>query len=675
MSCDYKQKKPITVKKGESFTVSVVAVDQIGSPVDSIIQSILKFNGSGLAEGQLTQNIPGECTELTFNIVSPQNHEVLSLYASNGPCNNAKLSTLNLKVQFLSCDCPLGFQASKMHAEINCTCECHQRIAQYMTCDPHTGTLTRRPQSNVWIMYINETNLLSGYLFFPNCPYDYCNPLNIPIDLSKENGADSQCAFNRTGLLCGSCQPSLSLSLSSSQCLSCPSYWPVILISITIVALLAGVLLVAMLMALNMTVAVGTLNGLIFYVNIVGVNKRVFLPFRDQSFITVFISWMNLELGIDTCFFPGLDAYIKTWLLLAFVAAYVVFLIAFVIVFISSYSTKFTNLIGKRNPVATLSTLVFLSYAKLLEIVFTALSYSIIDYPDGSRMKVWPADATVEYFQGKNIILFITALLLLLIGLVYTVLLFSWQWLLCLPNIKIFKWTRNQKLHTFIETYHAPYVHKHRYWTGLLLLLRALLYFVAAINVSNDPQITLISVIFTMGFILVLKGSIGRLYKKWPLDLLEMIFYFNILALSVFAWYFRNTTDRYRPAANVSVIITFIILLGIIVYHLCKYTVLFTKVSRLGHRINFAKCCPQSDRKSYTQWETQLPDELLDMVDRSTINYKHVFEDTPVKTTYSVVDVNKDNQYTSTPITTATLSTTSALCSQQTMHSSTSNEE
>lgn len=669
MSCSYKQTKIIKVKKGESFSVSVVAVDQIGHPVHAIIQSILKFNGSGLAEGQLTQNIPGECTELRFNVVSPQNHEVLSLYASDGPCNNAQLSTLNLKVRFLPCDCPLGFQASKMNAETNCTCECHQQIRQYMKCDPHTGTLTRKPQSNVWIMYINDTNLLTGYLVFPNCPYGYCNQLNIPIDLSEENGADSQCAFNRSGLLCGSCQPSLSLSLSSSQCLPCPSYWPVLLVSITIVALLAGVLLVVILMALNMTVAVGTLNGLIFYVNVVGANKSVFLPFKDQSFVTVFISWMNLELGIDTCFFPGLDAYIKTWILLAFVAAYVIFLIAFVIIFISSYSTKFTNLIGKRNPVATLSTLVFLSYAKLLEIVFTALSFCIIDYPDGSRMKVWLPDATVEYLQGKHIILFITALLLLLIGLVYTALLFSWQWLLCLPNFKIFKWTRNQKLHTFIETYHAPYVHKHRYWTGLLLLLRALLYFVAATNVSNDPQVTLVSVIFTMGFILVLKGSIGRLYKKWILDLLEMIFYFNILALSVFAWFFRNTTDRYRPVAYVSVIITFILLLGIILYHLCKYTVLFTKVSELGHRINLSICCPQSEGKSYTQRETQPLDELLDMVDRTaTTNYEHVFEDTPVKSTYSVVDVNR---YNSTTV--VTVSTTTASCSHQTTHSS--NEE
>ena len=67
-----------------------------------------------------------------------------------------------------------------------------------------------------------------------------------------------------------------------------------------------------------------------------------------------------------------MDAYIKTWLQLAF-PAYVILLMVLVIN-ISSYSTKFSNLIGKKDPVATLATLILLSYAKLLEICFKSLS-------------------------------------------------------------------------------------------------------------------------------------------------------------------------------------------------------------------------------------------------------------------------------------------------------------
>ena len=52
--------------------------------------------------------------------------------------------------------------------------------------------------------------------------------------------------------------------------------------------------LVALLLVLNMTVAVGTLNGLIFYANIVYANKSIYFQFQEtyhslpaSSFLTV----------------------------------------------------------------------------------------------------------------------------------------------------------------------------------------------------------------------------------------------------------------------------------------------------------------------------------------------------------------------------------------------------
>ena len=41
---------------------------------------------------------------------------------------------------------------------------------------------------------------------------------------------------------------------------------------------------------LNLTVAVGTLNDLILYVNIIQANHQAF-----------FVAWLNLYLGIETC--------------------------------------------------------------------------------------------------------------------------------------------------------------------------------------------------------------------------------------------------------------------------------------------------------------------------------------------------------------------------------------
>ena len=577
------------VKKGETFTVSLMAIDQVGKPVSAIIRSTLKFSDSGLAEGQMERDISAKCTKLIFNVVSPHDLENLTLYASNGPCEDAELSIANIPIHFRNCSCLIGLQVSGINST-NCTCKCHSNITQYMEhCDSHTGLLFKKPQSRAWISYIKDTNITGHLLVYPNCPFDYCLSNSPPVNLSQPNGADAQCAFNRSSLLCGSCQPGLSLSLGSSRCLLCPSYWPALLIAITITAILAGIALVTLLLVLNMTVAVGTLNGLIFYANVVYANKSILLPFKEMTFITVLISWLNLELGIDTCYFPGMDTYIKTWLQLAF-PAYVILLVVLVII-ISSYSTKFSNLIGKKNPVATLATLILLSYTNLVEICFKSLSVGILEYPDGSRKMLWLSDATIKYLSGKHIPLFITAVLILLVGLVYTALLFSWQCLLHLPKWRIYNWSRNPKIQTFIETYNTPYTPKHRYWTGLLLIARVVLFLTAAANVSNDPTIALTAITFIVSCIVLLKGFIvSRLYRKWPLDVLETFFCLNILFFTIFTWYSLGHNHFHQEAiAYTSVTITIVVLLLIILYHvLDTFTSLLSKVKemRLGRMID-----------------------------------------------------------------------------------------
>ena len=127
---------------------------------------------------------------------------------------------------------------------------------------------------------------------------------------------------------------------------------------------------------------------------------------------------------------------------------------------------------------------------------------------------------------------------------IYTALLFSWQWLLYLPSWRIFRWSRDQKLQTFIETYHTPYTPNHRYWTGLLLLVRAILYLVAAVNVSSDPQVALMTIIFTVACIFALsRFNESRVYRKWPIDILETFLYWNISVLAIFTWYFLDDTE------------------------------------------------------------------------------------------------------------------------------------
>ena len=74
---------------------------------------------------------------------------------------------------------------------------------------------------------------------------------------------------------------------------------------------------------------------------------------------------------------------------------YVIILIVLIII-VSSHSTKFSNLIGKKEPVATLATLILLSYAKLVGVSFKSLSRGILVYPNRNVSLRLP-DATIEY--------------------------------------------------------------------------------------------------------------------------------------------------------------------------------------------------------------------------------------------------------------------------------------
>ena len=568
--CSY-QLPTITVKKGEAFDVSVVAVDQVNNTVDANITTSISSTDGGIGEGQHIQSVGRNCTDLTYNVFSPHDYETINLFAG-GPCGSADLSTSQVTIHFKECTCPVGFEPlSKSKSSTRCECVCDKELSPYISstdCNHATSSVIR-VNTNSWITYINNSDS-PGYVIFPHCPFDYCKlpTENVSINFNLPNGAVTQCADNRTGVLCGSCIDKFSLSLASSHCLPCHSHWPAVFVVILLVAILAGILLVAALLALNMTVSVGLINGFIFYANIVSAGSAVFFPSSDSSFPSVFVAWLNLEIGIDVCFIDGLDAYIKTWLQLAF-PVYIIFLVVIVII-VSECSPKFAGLIGRKDPVSTLATLILLSYAKLLSITITALSFATLKYPDDKQEIVWLPDGNVKYFEGKIILLVLVALLIILVGLPYTILLFLWQWIVRAPRWKVFKWTINIKLNVFIAAYHVPHNSKYRYWTGLLLLMRVVLYVTASVTVSANPQTFPLITIILIGGLLLFKGVFGlRVYKNSLVDIVDTVLYINLLALAAFTLYdFKVNPTKQTAVVHISTIVTFILFIGSIFYHI-----------------------------------------------------------------------------------------------------------
>ena len=103
----------VKVKKGEVFTVPLVAVDQVNHTINATIHSSLSSNLGGLGEDQSSQNLTESCTNVTFSVFSPLESTKLILYAK-GPCKDAELSVGQIYIKFLPCTCPIGFQPNYM---------------------------------------------------------------------------------------------------------------------------------------------------------------------------------------------------------------------------------------------------------------------------------------------------------------------------------------------------------------------------------------------------------------------------------------------------------------------------------------------------------------------------------------------------------------------------------
>ena len=136
--CSYRP-PPIRVKKGETFKIPLVAVDQINHSVaTSIISSVTSFDGSfSDSEGQRNQSVARNCTKLAFNVFSPSEYESINLFA-HGPCGHSKFSSQSLDVEFLNCTCPVGFQPSDRE-RTRCYCVCSSKLYPYITVTTKQG--------------------------------------------------------------------------------------------------------------------------------------------------------------------------------------------------------------------------------------------------------------------------------------------------------------------------------------------------------------------------------------------------------------------------------------------------------------------------------------------------------------------------------------------------------
>ena len=549
---------PIKLHPGEKFNIMVKALDQIGSPVQTtIFNDHNEYTGNEYRLHLSSRRIEhAACANVTFQLLSDnQNcHKSFKLYPDN-PCQSLA-NGLRLQVEILAC--PIGFEFKDQK------CQCDSRLSQFtQTCMIHnlTGSF-KRSRNNFWISkFDNNTLIIHEY----RCPLDYCKVDSINITLEDPS---VQCDFNKTDLLCGRCGQNFDLALGSLHCIPCNNNHSALILFFA----LTGMVLIAVIFILRLTVSVGTLNGLLFYANIIQANHQAYFPrvTARVKFFTIFISWLNLDLGIETCFYDGMDIYAYSWL--QFLFPFYLLLLVGGIILACRYSRSVAKQLGQ-NPVAVLATLLLMSFSKILQASIVPLSWTDLIYYTGSslnetRRVVWLYDANIQYFkEPKHTALGLFAISSLIIFVLpYILLLFFGHWLQGCSNWWILSWLN--KIKPFMDAYHAPYRKHTRYWTGLLLLSRFGLFLTFAINAKGSESINLVAV---SSISLALLAIQRRVYEQRWKDLLESFFILNLGIFSVATFYLKEESKDSSQflVSSISIGIAFIALMGILTYHIC----------------------------------------------------------------------------------------------------------
>ena len=563
---------------GQQVEVSVIAIDQAGSAIPALINTTIRSGHILNVSETISYGTEGNCTGRRYFITPRTVFTQLDFYPSS-----RSVSTLHLTVNVTFESCPIGFEQSNFTGE----CICDHRIWQYTnSCDIDRQAILRNASTTFWLGVWYNNGMPVGFIHHNYCPRNYCISKSKYINLSNP---DQICNFNRSGLLCGRCKEGLSLVLGSSQCKQCSNSYLALLVPFA----LAGILLVILLFLLHLTVAAGTLHGLIFYANIVQANHHIFFPQSSNNPVSIFIAWLNLDLGIQTCFYNGLDAYAKTWLEFGF-PIYVWVIVGF-LVFICRHSTTLTTLLGKKQ-VPVLTTLFLFSYAKVLRTIITALSLTILHYPHNNT-PVWVHDANVPLAMYIPLVL-VALLFLLFLFLPYTLLLLLGQWRFSKKRCHcLLAWVQSLAVKYVLDSYHAPYKNKHRYWTGLLLLLRCALFLVFAFNIRGDDSINLLVISSATSGIFIWFALSGMVYKSLYLNVLELSFILNLDTLAVATYHVNHSGGSQAAVAYTSVGIAFLTFVGIVIYHI------YIRIAKLQciHGNQLHQCCGNRENNGNPQ--------------------------------------------------------------------------
>ena len=491
-----------SVLPGESFNISVVGLDRFRRIISVVLtsqtndvtssHSVLGLSGYLLTTEQNN-------TKALVTVYGKEQQQDINVTLFTAFTYARAQITVNLM------NCTLGFVYSNMYGSCKCAYE-----LKYSSVDCNEQNKDLSVPNEVWVGRGPDEELV-----VEGCLQDYCRRGQKIV---KPPDFDSQChpEYNRTGLLCGKCKPGYSIGFGGSSCYKCGNSS---LVWIFFFAL-AGVGIVLAISFVRLTVSDGYLNGIILFANIVSLYVHIFAVGSRITQLFVVIAWLNLDLGIDTCFFDGMNALAKVGLQFAF--PLYLYILMGIITLIAKKSHRFAMRFNRSGFSAAklFATLMLMSYTSLLETCAEALGVVKVDTISGTYSIRWRIDPNQEYFSGGHIPLAIVAVLVLVFYIIPA------PFVLIFPSLA-FKLGPMQKLKPIYDAFWAPFKPRYRFWVGLRLILRVIPFLcVAAIRHPLNILLLgmfLVALLYVQAIVMPFEGAIKNASDNFFLSILLII--------------------------------------------------------------------------------------------------------------------------------------------------------
>ena len=583
---------------GETVNFSIAAINAVGNYSYSIVSvAVVKNSDTGftsdinwyLSERQSTQIIReiDDCT--LINITIHTNDKSTLDIPKYGALlftvpNIANITVVDITLK----SCPPGFELSLQTGSCICSYVLSSLNIDGYTpnCNINTRTFNR-PTFNSWVGTVNETSG-SGFLLSLYCHHEYCNgDLDLTvfryIDRDKKfeifskdlSITSSLCLYNRKNILCGSCSTNYSVVFGSSECRQCSNWWLWTLVLYAV----AGPLLIYLLYVLRLTLSTGTLNGIIFYIQVANPGLYDILSINasqcswvikyNMKLALFLISILNLNLGFSLCFYSGMTELWKAGLSLLF-PLYLLTIVV-VIITLSRFSLRLSNKIA-HSSVQVLVTVVHLSFTKLLlAIVDVFTSVQLHNSTMNKPINVWYNDGSATYGEHKHSVLMIVTSVIVGIFLIpYMLIILTGRLLMKSNKIR-------EYLRPIYEAIHAPYKYKKQYWftaRQLLLIFLSIIYTIY--RGSSIGQILFaFSIILPIYLLFVTVQAYLKPFKNKFINILDLSVMINYGTILCTNWYFIKSKKYYCTLGIFDAIFIYVLMFTfsvVVFYHIVLVT-------------------------------------------------------------------------------------------------------